>query len=63
MNPKRTTPLTMPTPIPGNTMHLITVIPTISGSCFPTPFKPEQQQQHRIFCITYYESEFYMNRK
>jgi len=48
INPNWTAPFTMPTPIPGNTMHLITVMPTMSGSPFPSPFKPEPQQHQHI---------------
>ena len=43
----------MPTPIPGKTIHLITVMPTIIGSPFPNPFKPEQkhQQIHGVLAL------------
>jgi len=32
----------MPTPIAGKATNLTTMMPTISGTCCPSPFKPEK---------------------
>lgn len=40
----------MPIPIAGKARNLTIIMPTISGSCCPNPFKPEK---YPIYALTF----------